>query len=490
MNGLEEFESMKNWRESLEQSALSRGKPLTKRAWYHRIRSMNEYSTLMSLNPDQLVAEDVDAAMKRLTGYFLWLTGEKVEGLTPKDKSVGWNSACTFQSFIRGFYTHNDVVFPKRFKVPKRKRSEVSKRDSRAPVYEYDEDRELTQMNGLPSHFVSNLNFRDQTIAICLLATGADAADLLSLKIGFVKDGRGQMTAAPRIPWHGNRLKDSVEFRTYFSKEATACLKRYVEQERAGAGDDEPLFVQYNVIEENGEKVKHSYPLNVSTLSENFRGAAERMSYAKKGQANPFRLKRFRHLFREACSAAHIDEGYTQALMGHSSGVSSSYLEKGEGSFLREYIRVEPYVTLFGVDRNGIVDLAETVDGQRIKIEELEGKLTESTDRFTETYDRNVALIRDMEQKDQTLRNWVEKLSQELEGVREENATLKDSMNQLNTFHGVTREMTTEDVDKVADTLKKVIEDRHIKEQEDLESQELEEQERLTRLMKKGKLEN
>ena len=398
MNGLEEFKSVKSWRESLEQSALSRGKPLTKRTWYFRVRAMSEYSTLMGLDPDQLISEGTDTAMKRLTDYFLWLTGEEVEGFTPKGMSVGWNSACTCQSLIRGFYSHNDIVFPKRFKTPRRKRSEVSKRDSKTPVYDYDEETETSSMNGLLSHFVSNLGFRDQAIAICLLATGADAADLLSLKIGFLKDGRGKMIASPRILWHSNRLKDGIEFRTYFSKEATTCLKRYVEQERAGAGDDEPIFVK-----EDGKL------LNAHTLSENFRGAAERMGYAREGQSNPFRLKRLRHAFREACSAAHVDEGYTQALMGHASGVSASYLEKGEGSFLREYIRVEPYVTLFGVDKNGVTDLAETVEGQRIKIEELEGKLTDASDRFAETYDRNQALETKMRGMEKKLKEEVER---------------------------------------------------------------------------------
>ncbi|GAG80577.1 unnamed protein product, partial [marine sediment metagenome] len=39
---------------------------------------MEEYSTLMGSNPDELLAEGVDAAMKGLTDYFLWLTGEEV----------------------------------------------------------------------------------------------------------------------------------------------------------------------------------------------------------------------------------------------------------------------------------------------------------------------------------------------------------------------------------------------------------------------------
>jgi len=378
---MEKFESVKNWRASLKQSALSRGKPLTRKSWRQRLTVMGEYSTLMGSSPDELLAEGVDSAMKGLTDYFLWLMGEEVEGLPVRDKTVSWNTACTIQSMIRGFYTHNDLIFPKRFKVPKRKRSAVSQRDSRTPVFGYDEESEETYLNGMLSQFVSNLNFRDQTVAICLLATGADAADLLSLKIEFIQDGRGRVTSLPRIKWEGNRLKDGFPFRTYLSREATNLLKRYVEQERIDAGDGEVLFVK-----EDGN------PLTVQALRDNFRSAAERMGYARTGQSNPFRPKRLRHAFREACSAAHIDQGYSEAFMGHSSGVSASYLEKGEGSFLREYIMVEPYVTLFGVDKNNVTDLAETIEEQKARVSDLEEKLSLSNDRFTEVYDRCMVL--------------------------------------------------------------------------------------------------
>lgn len=382
---MEQFESMRNWRESLEQSALSRGKPLTKMTWQFRLRKIKEYTNLMGLNPDEFIAEGADAAMTRLTRYFLWLTGEEVEGLELRKISMSWNSACTCQALLRGFYTHNDIIFPKRFKTPKRKRSAVSKRDSRTPVFGYDEESEESFLNGVLPQFVSNLNFRDQTVAVCLLATGADAVDLLSLKIEFVKDGRGRMTSLPRIKWEGDRMKDGFPFRTYFSREATNLLKRYVEQERVDAGYGEPLFVK-----EGGG------PLSVQALRDNFRGAAERMGYARMGESNPFRPKRLRHAFREACSAAHIDSGYAEAFMGHSSGVSASYLEKGEGSFLREYIRVEPYVTLFGVDKNGVTDLAETVEEQKARVSDLEEKLSLSNDRFTEVYDRCMVLEEEM----------------------------------------------------------------------------------------------
>ena len=115
------------------------------------------------------------------------------------------------------------------------------------------------------------------------------------------------------------------------------------------------------------------------------------MGYTRKDQTNPFRPKRFRHAFREACSAAQIDTGYAQAMMGHSSGVSASYLEKGEGSFLREYIRIEPYVTLFGVDRNGVTDLAETVQ----ELRETYGAAIEELQRTVKNLSRQIEIMQE-----------------------------------------------------------------------------------------------
>ena len=71
-----------------------------------------------------------------------------------------------------------------------------------------------------------------------------------------------------------------------------------------------------------------------------FRIATEKMGFTKKGQSSPFRPKRFRHLFRTACSNANVDSGYIMAFMGHASNVSASYLEKSNGMFLKEYVKI------------------------------------------------------------------------------------------------------------------------------------------------------
>ncbi len=339
------FESVQNWINSLNRSATSRGKAgLTKGAKRVRLGRLWEYTDDGKLSPDDFLEEareDINKASQRLNKYFQ----------DKQNKGMSWNSACSNISFLRGFYTHNDVFFPKSYGMPKRRVSKVSRRDTKTEIYDYDENNgEVVFKNGLIQQFVQNLNFRDQTIAICLLSTGVDTADLLKLKVDFVKDGKGNISNVKRFLWHDNREKNGTEFKVYFSEEATEFLKRYVEQERSNAENNSPLFAK----DDGGRLESHGVGMN-------FRVSAKKMGFTKDRQASPFRPKRFRHLFRTACGIAEVDSGYIMAMMGHSSNISASYLEKSNGLFLREYIKVEPYLTVFGVNKHKVTEMTEEI---------------------------------------------------------------------------------------------------------------------------------
>ena len=359
------FSSVKRWISSLEQSAVSRGKQLTESTRDNRLWHLQKYVDSANLNPDELLNEaktDIEKTMARLTNHFN-------EQQKPKNnrKGVDWNTACTSISFLRGFYTHNDIIFPKRYKSPQRRVSKVSKSDSKTEMYSYNEETDdIVFENGYLKQFISNLSFRDQTIAICLLATGADTADLFKLSVGFVRDGKGGVSNQKRFFWHDNRTKDNIPFKVFFSEEATQYLKRYVEQERADAKSDELIF-----LKEDGEA------LPVHALAMNFRCAAQKMGFAKDDneKSNPFRPKRFRHIFRTACSNANIDAGFIMAFMGHASTVSAGYLEKSNGLFLNAYVKVEPYITVFGIDKSQIIAVNETVADLKQSTEELKSQI-------------------------------------------------------------------------------------------------------------------
>jgi len=341
------FESVKNWVDSLNQMAINRGKDgLTKNAKSVRLHRMFEYTDEGNLNPDELLKEaqqDIDLAGQRLQKYFV-----------QKKAETSNNTALTAMTFVRGFYTHNDLHFPKRWALPKKEVSQVSKRDAKTSLYKYDETNDkMVLKNGKLQQFIQNLNFRDQTICLCLFSSGADAKDILKLKMDFVLDEFGELADVKRFFLHSNRAKTGQEFKTFLSQEATEFLKRYVKQERKGASKDELLFPG----------------VTAHGLSINFKVAARKMGFTEENTLSPFRPKRFRHLFRTACAIVRIDEGYTKAMMGHASDVSAGYLNQDKGIFEKMYVKIEPLLTVFGsVDealkqefrglKDNIVDLA------------------------------------------------------------------------------------------------------------------------------------
>lgn len=340
------YKSIQTWLNSLDQMAVQRGKDgLTKNAKAMRLGRMWNYTNKGILNPDELLKEaqeNIDNAGKRLKEYFI-----------EKKAKTSHNTAVTSVGFIRGFYTHNDVSFPKKWGSPRPIVSKVAKQDEKTSLYQYNEKNdEIEFKNGNLQHFMQNLNFRDQTIALGLLSTGADATDILNLKVGFVKDGFGDVSNKKRFFWHGNRAKTGQPFKTFFSEEATQFLKRYVKQERVNASDDELLFSKTN-----------DEPYTAHLLSINFRNAAKKMGYTKRGQASPFRPKRFRHLFRTACAIAQIDNGFTMAFMGHASDVSSGYLEQNSSIFEKMYVKIEPLLTVFGTSKSQVNEMSREISG-------------------------------------------------------------------------------------------------------------------------------
>ncbi len=387
-----EFESVKNWFDSLIRMAKKNGKNgLSKSVKSMRLGRMWEFTNKGELNPDELLKEakeDINKTGKRLDDYF-----------DAKKKVTSHNTALTSVSYLRGFFSHNNIIFPRSMALPKKDESKVATKDTKTSFYDFDEEtKEFVFKNGEIKYFMQNLPFRDQVIALSLLSTGSDTKDLLNLNVGFVKDEKGQLCSKKRFFWYGKRAKTNQPFRTFFSEEATQNLKRYVEQDRANAKDDEPLFVaqsrEYTISkgEHKGKKVVVNERLTTHAVSMSFRSSAQTLGYAKKsGESNVFRPKRFRHLFRTACAIAEIDKGYIKAMMGHSSDISGDYLEKNPAIFKKVYLKVEPFLTVFTGGNNQtkkeVIDLKnDFVEHSRktLKLEDEVKELKEQLKSATE----------------------------------------------------------------------------------------------------------
>jgi integrase len=239
---------------------------------------------------------------------------------------------------MRSFYVSNGVAFEKRWsrKLPKPETRKAIRKDNIYQFYEVDEEKKIIRFDReLMQKFLSNLKLRDQTITLSLLSSSLDTGDLFKLNVGDISQNGKR-----RILIEGNRGKTKVFYRTFLSREATNLVRRYLNQERRTAKNNEPLFVI------NHEKATRMTPTHLSSV---YRDNAKRIGIQwNEDEWNPLRPKRLRHLFRTACDTAGVPELYVNAFMGHANSIGQSYSELSPANLELEYLRVEPFLTVYG----------------------------------------------------------------------------------------------------------------------------------------------
>ena len=327
--------------------------------------------------PDDLIEEarqDIEKAKERIRLFFLWLQEEEIPNFKKRGKKVLKTSAHQrAYSTIRGFYSNNNIVFGK-WKTPSihDMKKEAIENDTMVPFFKLDNKRKIYLDRAIVKQFLSNLKLRDQTIFLAMLSSSHDSGDLFRLNVGDFRKQKDR----ERFYWEDSRAKTEVRFKTFFSVEATEFVRRYLQQERRDSKDNEPLFVTTT-----------NSRMTASHLSAIFRDVSKKMGLpVGNGFQNPIRPKRLRHVFRTACSHAHIDEGYIQCFMGHRTSVSREYLEKTDITILElEFSKAEPFLTVFGVGGAEGIEAIQTELAEwkskyadlNIKVEDLTAKLAE-----------------------------------------------------------------------------------------------------------------
>jgi hypothetical protein len=351
------------------------------------------------ITPDSILvwAENVEAddRIDFLNDFEKWIQGIEVEGYSPRilirnEKFANPNTAGQkAQGTTRGFFTHNRIWLPKGRKsngvVPKTKKNDVN-----YAVFRFDDEagsviQDYTQFR----YFLSNLSFRDQTIALSLLSTSQDISNLLELNIGFVKQKGKDGKDKERLYWSGNRTKTGEIFKTFFSKEATKYLRQYIAQEREEANPTDPIFLSTRIDEETGTKK----PLHQRHVASNFKEVAKKMGIDNGDAQNPFRPKRLRSIFSTACYQAKIDDGARHIFQGHAGSVSERYREIPIANLESIYAQVEPFLTVYAEDRSQEIaksitksqqalDMALDLREENKKLRVELGTLTEQVGRF------------------------------------------------------------------------------------------------------------
>lgn len=348
MREIETCDSVKRVLEDLSDGSKKQFK--TALIQYLQFRNNKEGLT-SEINPDILIEEareNIDFTQRQIDNFYLWMQGKKIESYgrgfiflkSGEKKPIQVKSSTAFTraySNLRGFYVNNDIAFKRKWKkrIPKPKTKEAIKKDELYVFYKVDEKKkEIYFDRELMRQFLSNLKIRDQAITLALLSSAQDTGDLFKLNIGDITE----QNINNRIYWKNTRSKTGVLFKTFFSKEATKLIRRYIDQEREDAKDEEPLFVI------PGDK--RMKPVHLSSI---FRDAAKKMGVKwGDGEHNPLRPKRMRHLFRTACDTVGVSELYTNMFMGHKNSIGMAYSEVSKGKAELEYLRVEPFLTVYG----------------------------------------------------------------------------------------------------------------------------------------------
>jgi hypothetical protein len=230
-----------------------------------------------------------------------------------------------------------------------------------------------------------------------------------------------------RIYWKNNRRKTKVLFKTFFSKEATKLIRRYIAQERRDAKDEEPLFVV--------PRDKRMKPLHLSSI---YRDAAKKMGVKwSEGEHNPLRPKRMRHLFRTACDTAGVSELYTNMFMGHKNSIGMAYSEVSKGKAELEYLRVEPFLTVYG-EVEETTEIKQEISNLGTTVETLTKKNVELTGQIN-------YLINSLAEKEAQRKVNDEKKTREIDQL---NKKVADMERDLNNWKN-----TVEDFDKIIQQL-------------------------------------
>ena len=319
------------WRE--EREAASAGKGKTYNSWKQDLGTFTNFAKWTGLSADELMAEALEDSKNARNRLLAWFNHKK--------ESISFNASRTQMGTVRGFYSYNDIVFPKSFKQPQAEASKI------LGVYEglrvWDEDKKTglrTGLNDTIRQFMDNLSLTHRAFAMTVLATGAKAGVIARLNVGILRDAKGELREDTRIFLRTQRVKNRQPIAVFISQEATEILKRYYDQERKNAGNDEPLF-----IDERGDR------MSSKAIQDAFGRAAKKLGVVN-GE-NPLNPTRFRHIFKQAAISAGIGEDITAVMMGHKpKGEGMTYAGTDRGTILAPYIRIEKLLVVYGSQAN------------------------------------------------------------------------------------------------------------------------------------------
>lgn len=248
--------------------------------------------------------------------------------------------------------------------------------------------------------------FREKAIILTLFQSGISISDLRELNYEDVSDQleKGQLPLLLDL----TRFKTGVIHKTFLGADSVTYLKTYLKT-RSGLKPSSPLFV---VERQRGKTAR----ITDGAIQKKFKAIAKDLSFLKdNGDGyNPARPHSMRSAFRSRLTGK-MDGDLIEFFMGHTLlGSKVPYINLPDEEFRELYADFEKYLSIETTSK-------EVLEGRP------QGEPTYLRDEY-------LSRLSDLERNNQTLRNWVEKLSQELEDTKKSNEGLEKRFNRLDQF--------------------------------------------------------
>lgn len=368
----ESYDTVMQWKLSLSQNSddlvLARGTSNAIKCWFPRyLKSTIDEEHPNGLTPDELINEILNADLimmpkilkNRLMHAFNFC---KTMVKSQDENSLHNNLVTGIYGVIRGFYSHN-LPYKITVRTPKYRPRTVVKTDAITPLTEIaineDGKKIVDIQRDIFKRFLNESPLQYQVAITGLLSSGMDSGDLVKVTIGMIKE----QSEHDRIFFSDFRNKTGEILNTFWSKEATALARKYIDTERKDASDDEPILTsgkrqqkrdfyklhgrKYNPIND----VLPKHPITEKSLARKFRKIAADMDIPlKPGVQSPLRPKKYRKLFSDACDKAGVGSNKRKIFMGKADNTDKVYAGVARHELEIYYELVEQYVTIYRPD--------------------------------------------------------------------------------------------------------------------------------------------
>lgn len=282
-------------------------KGFTKKNFITHVSRIHSYLQFTGLSPTELIDEAEEDSMKprrermnpagiKIKNFFNHL---KKTGRAPK-------SCESYAGTIRGFYRHNG--FPIQVHIPRQYET--------LPKIELNKEiiREV---------FNNTQKLRDKTIILIMVSSGMSIEDVLDLKYKDIKEQLENNETPLKI--ESSRVKNNQKYITFFSTECVKIIKQFIKPRLRKIKPNDYIFISI-----------HHIPLSYLA----FRRILIDISKKTVGD-NRINTKSFRRFFSTEMKKAGFPTDWVEYMMGHSIGISKSYLNSG---VLREMYKAKENV--------------------------------------------------------------------------------------------------------------------------------------------------